>query len=328
MATKKRLPNKAAVNCIILRKQKTNPMDPLTHLTLGACTGELLLGRRFGKRAMLFGALAANLPDVDTFAGLFVPGDEALLLHRGFTHSFCFALLAGLLLAYIFNKWYPRIGYGAFALFFCVEIGLHDLLDTCTSYGTGLAEPFSHHRFSFHLLFVVDPLFTISLLVATIVLLIRKNAGVSRARWAAGAIVISMLYVGIALFCKSRLDPEATLTTPAPFNCFLWYCVKQTGDGYYTGYQSVFDKEPVSYEYHPQNRQLLTSPEPYLMRFADRYYTVSQAGGQLYFNIIRFGQIQGWQTKDASFVLSYPLGAKGDENMIIQKGRLTGWNSQ
>ena len=277
---------------------------------------------------MLFGALAANLPDIDTFAGFFVPGDQGLLIHRGFTHSFCFALLAGLLLAYIFNKWYPRVGLGAFVLFFCVEIGLHDLLDTCTGYGTGLAEPFSHYRFSLNLLFVVDPLFTIALLIATIVLLIRNPPGKNRSQWAAGAIAISMLYVCIALFCKSRLDPDATLTTPAPFNCLLWYCVKQTGVGYYTGYQSVFDKGPVSYEFHPRNSQLLSSPEPYLTRFADGYFTVSQKGGQLYFNIVRSGQIQGWQTKDAPFVLSYPLGTKGNENMIIQKGRLTGWNSR
>jgi len=65
-------------------------MDPLTHLTLGACAGELMLGKKFGKKAMLFGSLAANLPDVDTVAGLFVPGDQALLLHRGITHSLFF----------------------------------------------------------------------------------------------------------------------------------------------------------------------------------------------------------------------------------------------
>jgi inner membrane protein len=62
--------------------------------------------------------------------------------------------------------------------------------------------------------------------------------------------------------------------------------------------------------------------------FTDGYYTVSQAGGQELFNIVRSGQIQGWQTKDAPFVLSYPLGTKGNENMIIQKGRLAGWNSR
>jgi len=303
-------------------------MDPLTHLTLGACTGELLLGKKMGKKAMLFGALAANIPDVDTITGFFVPGDEALLLHRGITHSFCFAVLAGLLLAYLFSKWYTRIPYGSFALFFAAELALHDLLDTCTSYGTGLLEPFSHHRFSFHLLFVVDPLFTLPLLVGTLVLMIKRSYQRRRPGWASGAIAISLLYTGFAVGCKLQLDRAATLTTPAPFNCLLWYCIKKTDSGYYTGYQSVFDKSPVKYEYHPKNQQLLRQPEPYLVAFADGYYTLSKSGDKLYFNVLRFGQIQGWQQKNAPFVLSYPLQHNGDENMVIQKGRLAGWNNK
>jgi hypothetical protein len=42
--------------------------------------------------------------------------------------------------------------------------------------------------------------------------------------------------------------------------------------------------------------------------------------------VLRFEQIQGWQNKNALFALSYPLKPAGDENMIIQKGRLKGWN--
>lgn len=303
-------------------------MDPLTHLTLGACTAEVLLGKKFGKKAMLFGALAANLPDVDTIAGFFVPGDRALLIHRGFTHSFCFALLAGVLLAYLFNRWYRQISFGWFAMFFGVEIGLHDLLDTCTGYGTDLLEPFSHERFSFHLLFVVDPLFTLSLLTATLVLLVKKTGALSRIKWATGGITVSLLYICIAIFCKSRIDPAASLTTPAPFNCLLWYCIKPANDGYYTGYESVFDKRPVRYEFHLRNGQLLKHSEPDLMRFADGYYTVSKTGGQLYFNVIRFGQVQGWGAINAPFILSYPVETNHDENMIIQKARLAGWNSR
>ena len=302
-------------------------MDPLTHLTLGACTGEILLGKRWGKKAMLFGALAANLPDVDTVAGLFVRGDEALLLHRGFMHSLLFALIAGLLLAWLFSRLFRRVDFGAFALFFVLEIGLHDLLDTCTGYGTGLLEPFSHERFSFHLLFVVDPLFIIPLLIATIVLLIRKVNSPLRLQWAAAAIGVSLLYVCCAIFCKSCLDPTADMTTPAPFTTLLWYNIKRAKGGFYTGYQSVFDKSPVRYTFHPQNSALLTEDEPYLLRFADGYYTISQAADHLYFNVIRFGQVQGWNTGDAPFVLSYPIGVKRDENMVIQKGRLAGWNS-
>jgi inner membrane protein len=302
-------------------------LDPLTHLTLGTCTGEIILGRRWGKKAMLFGAFAANIPDLDTVAALFVRGDEALLLHRGITHSFCFAIVAGLVLAFLVNRWHHQISVTSFTLFFITELTLHDLLDTCTGYGTGLLEPFSHQRFSFRLLFVVDPLFTIPLLVAAIILILKRKGLASRPKWAAGGLIVSSLYIGMAIYCKSKLDPGADMTTPAPFTTFLWYDVKKGNDGFYTGYQSVFDLHEMTYEFHLQNRGLLTKPETNLMQFADNYYTISQNGGLTHFNVIRFGQVQGWNTINAPFVLSYPVGAQGNENMVIQKGRLAGWNA-
>lgn len=83
---------------------------------------------------------------------------------------------------------------------------------------------------------------------------------------------------------------------------------------------------PVSYGWHPKNDSLLKQPEPYLKTFADGYYTISKTNGSIYFNILRFGQVQGWLNNDAPFALSYPVGAKDNENMVIQKGRFKGWN--
>ena len=65
-------------------------MDTLSHIVLGTCMGEALLGKKIGKKAMLWGALANNLPDIDVFfTPLFHPVD-ALFVHRGITHSFLF----------------------------------------------------------------------------------------------------------------------------------------------------------------------------------------------------------------------------------------------
>ncbi len=302
-------------------------MDSLTHLTLGACTGELILGKQLGKKAMLWGAIAANLPDVDTAAGLFVHGDRALMIHRGITHSFLFAIVISALLTYLAKWIHPKIPVRSLAIFFCFELLLHDLLDTCTNYGTGLLEPFSHARFSAEVLYVADPLFTISLLIASIYLLWGTR---NRSQWAAIGILISGFYLSIACVGKFYIDgkTKATLSTPAPFTSLLWYCVIKTDRGYYTGYQSVFDHTPVNYGFHPQNDSLLKEAQPDLKAFADGYYTISQSHNQLYFNVLRFGQVQGWQNNMAPFALSYPVNSTGDENMIIQKGRLSGWNKK
>jgi len=300
-------------------------MDSLTHIAFGACTGELLLGKRLGKKALVYGAIAANIPDIDIIAGFFEPADKALVLHRGLTHSIFFAIVIGLCLAWLARKFYPGIAYKVLAFLFCFELLMHDLVDTCTSYGTGLLEPFSQHRFSIHLLYVVDPLFTISLLAAAVYLVF----GLKRRRlWAISGLAISGFYLCIACICKAYVDTrvKSSFTTPAPFTCLLWYSVLKTDSGYYTGYYSVFDKKPIDYSYYPQNNFLLKTPQPYLKMFADGYYTLSQANNITYFNVIRFGQIQGWQSKNAPFVLSYPLKTAEDENMVIQKGRLKGWN--
>jgi inner membrane protein len=300
-------------------------MDSLTHLAFGACTGELLLGRKLGKKALIYGAIAANIPDVDIVAGFLAPADKAFVIHRGITHSIFFAIVFGLCLAWLVKKFHPAIAYKLLAFLFCFELLMHDLIDTCTSYGTGLLEPFSHHRFSIHLLYVADPLFTIGLLVAAIYLLF----GVKRRRiWAISGLAITAFYLCFACICKASVDArvESSFTTPAPFTCLLWYCVLQTDSGYYTGYYSVFDKKAIKYTYYPQNEKLLKTPHPYLKTFADGYYTLSQANHITYFNVIRFGQIQGWQSKNAPFILSYPLKTAEDENLVIQKGRLKGWN--
>lgn len=202
-------------------------MDTVTHLALGACTGELILGRKLGKKAMLLGAIVANIPDVDIITGFFVPGDRALMLHRGITHSLPFALVFGIVLALLSKRIWRDVGLPWLVFFFCFELGLHDLLDTCTSYGTGLLEPFSHQRFSFHLLYVVDPLFTIALLVASIYLIWGSKY---RGRWAGTAIIISSIYLCFSMFNKAYIDNNVkpSFITPAPFTIFLWYCINKT----------------------------------------------------------------------------------------------------
>ncbi len=113
----------------------------------------------------------------------------------------------------------------------------------------------------------------------------------------------------------------------------LWYVVAQADSDYYTAYSSVWDKtnQPINYEIHPENHALLNRPLDQkvlhnLIFFADDYYTVTQTGNLLYFNIPRFEQVHGWQIPNAPFAFSYPLQNSNDQYMLLQKGRLTGWN--
>ena len=47
-------------------------MDSLTHIVIGMIEGELIVGKKLGKKAMLIGAIANSLPDIDVVTSLFV----------------------------------------------------------------------------------------------------------------------------------------------------------------------------------------------------------------------------------------------------------------
>ncbi len=196
------------------------------------------------------------------------------------------------------------------------------------------------------MLYVADPLFTISLVVAALFLIFKSSVNNHRGKWALTAIIISAVYLCFAgvnkLYINNRvktslagqkINTTSYFTTPAPFNCMLWYIAAEADSGYYTGYSSIWDntRQPVGYQIQPKNYGLLkkaTDSEVLknLITFADNYYTLSKSGNTLNFNIVRFEQIQGWQRPRAAFVLSYPLSARNNQSAILQEGRMAGWN--
>jgi inner membrane protein len=91
-------------------------LDSLTQITLGAAVGELTLGKKVGNRAMLWGAIAGTIPDLDVLAGFFMKDvflvmDElqALMFHRGPMHSLLFAVLFSVPMAY-YTYWLYNSG--------------------------------------------------------------------------------------------------------------------------------------------------------------------------------------------------------------------------
>jgi inner membrane protein len=323
-------------------------MDSLTHICLGACIGEIALGKRLGKKALIWGALAQSLPDIDIAAGLFVSPDKDLLLHRGITHSLIFAVIVGLLVAFLAIRTHRKalLPPGLLVAFFVSQIALHDLLDTCNSYGTGLLEPFSHTRFSINLLYVADPLFTIGLFIATLLLILKNVSNPNRKNWAIGAILLSVFYLCFSVVNKvivnnrvkanfetQGIKPEKYFTTPTPLNNMLWCVVAAADTEYYTSYSSVWDdgKFPLNFIHHQKNYALLNGPIDHhilsnLETFADGYYTITALNSTVYLNVLRFGRVQGWQNNNGPFAFSYPLVNTRDQYLLLQKGRLAGWN--
>lgn len=86
-------------------------MDSLTQIVLGAAVGEVALGRKIGNRAMLWGAIAGTIPDLDVIIGsLFMNEINGLAFHRAITHSIFFAVVFSFLIAY-YTNWIYKNGY-------------------------------------------------------------------------------------------------------------------------------------------------------------------------------------------------------------------------
>lgn len=76
-------------------------MDSLTQIVLGAAVGEVVLGKKIGNKAMLWGAIAGTIPDLDVYQSLLYDSLKANELHRGISHSLLFSLLMAPLLAWL-----------------------------------------------------------------------------------------------------------------------------------------------------------------------------------------------------------------------------------
>ena len=324
-------------------------MDSITHIALGACMGEAFAGKKLGKKAMLWGALAQSAPDIDFLASFWMSPSANLLAHRGFTHSLLFSLLLTALLALIAEYLHRphNISLKRWMLFFGGVIFTHVIVDAFNNYGVGWFEPFSHRRVSFNAIYVADPFFSIWVGIACLLLTFaRRRSRFRKLYWQAG-LGLSALYLIYCLVNKSIINfrvKEALarqqvgytryFTTPAPLQNWLWYVVAGTDSGYYVGFRSVFDhSDTIALQYFPRNDSLLLplidhTDVHQLIRFSQQFYTVEQWKDTLVFNDLRFGQIMGWNDPKGKFVFHYFLKHGADNTLVVQRGRFEGWNRE
>jgi inner membrane protein len=309
--------------------------------------GDAFAGKQLGKRAMFLGAVAQSVPDIDFIASSWLNTSENLLAHRGFTHSILFVLMITPLLALLAERWHRphNISLRRWMLFFGVQAFIHLLLDGMNVYGVGWFEPFSHHRVAYNWIFVADPFYSVWLGIACVVLLILKYNHPRRWWWRKFGIGLSTVYL---LYCglnkikidsdtrdvlkKQQISYNSYFTTPTPLNSWLWYVVAANDTGFYIGYRSLFDKErKIDFHFVPRNDSLLKPVSNHedlqkLLRFSKGYYTVQNRNDTLLFNDIRFGQMIGWNDRNAPFVFYYYLQHPADNDFVVQRGRFARWD--
>ncbi|MGQ0829146.1 MAG: metal-dependent hydrolase [Bacteroidota bacterium] len=314
-------------------------MDSLTHVVLGAAIGEAALGKKIGRKAMLWGALADTIPDFDVFASPCFTDAQQLLVHRGITHSFLFVIMMSPLLGWLFSKWFKRseVNWKSWSWLFFWGMFTHIFIDALTAYGTGWFEPFSSYRVSFNTIFVADPFYTIPFLICVIVALIAKNGSPKRIKWNRAGLIISSVYLLFTILnkwhvhdtVKEAINKQAihvndVVTTPTPLNNFLWMSFAPDSSGYWFGYYSVFDKTDIDF-YHTNKNDSLLKPFQHeesvkiLKQFSKGYYVISKIDSVVYFNDIRFGQMGSWDQPDSTFAFSFLLNKNADNLMALNR---------
>src|SRR5690554_2444127 len=157
-------------------------MDSITQAVLGASVQGALLGRWQGRKALLYGAALGTLPDLDVVIDY---GDAVadMTYHRGFSHSLLVTAAVSVLLAWLVRRYRPHPGYSGMRLWLSIWLVLttHVLLDAFTTYGTQLFWPLTTPPVAISSIFIIDPLYTLPLLLAVIgglAIGLQKRAGV------------------------------------------------------------------------------------------------------------------------------------------------------
>lgn len=311
--------------------------------------GEAFAGRTLGRKAMLWGALAQSIPDIDFLAAFWMNTSDNLLAHRGFTHSFLFCFLITPLLAVLAEKLHrPHdIRLRKWVLFFGGVIFIHIFIDAFNNYGVGWLEPFSHKRISFNAIYIADPFFSIWPGLALVALVLLKKWSPKRVIWQRIGLGISAIYLLYCLGNKYVIDRDVKeilqkqqitytryFSTPAPLQNWLWYIVAGNDSGYHVGFRSLFDsKKEIRFQYFPRNDSLLDPVKDHedlqkLIRFSQQFYTVEMWKDTLVFNDLRFGQIIGWYDPHQHFVFHYFLQLPEENTLVVQRGRFKNWDKE
>ena len=172
-------------------------MDPISQGVLGVAAAQAISRKPQTRRAAFMGLAAGLAPDVDVFISSATDPLLSLQFHRQFTHALAFIPVGALLVALVLH---PLVGRSALRfrttyLFCFAAYATHGLLDACTSYGTQLLWPFSDLRVAWNTISIIDPLFTVPILLLAALAIWRKSPLLARCAllWAVAYLTLGVV---------------------------------------------------------------------------------------------------------------------------------------
>jgi inner membrane protein len=319
-------------------------VDSLTQVALGAAVGAATMGRRTAVwKSVLWGAFCGTLPDLDA---LIDHGNPVLNMteHRSESHALFWLTLVAPLLAFAIAALHRELDrFRRWWLAIWLVLITHPLLDAMTVYGTRLALPFEDRPFGVGSVFIIDPLYTLPLLIGLIVTLSRRGPR----RWRANLIglTLSTAYLGWSMVAQAIVEEQVrealvaqhgaegrafpVLVTPTAFNTILWRIVVMRDEHYDEAFVSLLDRgRPPRMESFERGKELYeqTRDIPAVQRmawFTWGFFRMREREGRIELTDLRMGQ-------EPYYSFSFVVGERTDErpDERTDEGRVEGPDSR
>ncbi len=246
-------------------------MDSLTQILLGGAIAAAIAPAHHRRAALLAGAALGTLPDLDSLPIALLSDDPVIrmTLHRGLSHSLLVLPLVGWAVWWLFRRFgRGRVAEAPRRWFWAIQLALltHPLLDAFTVYGTQLLWPLATPPVMWSSVFIIDPGYTVWLLLAWVVAWFARERPLARHALVAG-LALSSAYLGWSLVAKAMVEREAQrslaamglgdaprFSVPMPFNTLLWRVVAMTPDGFVEGERSLAaDRGAMAFRHYPSD---------------------------------------------------------------------------
>jgi len=163
--------------------------------------------------------------------------------HRHFTHSLIFIPIGALIVSLVLHLFFKnKISFSRNYFYSILGYATHGLLDSCTSYGTQLFWPFSDYRVAWNNVSIIDPLFTVPLIIFSMLALWKK-----RNIWSQLGLIWGISYLcfgavqnyratkfGHEVALSKGHSPKRLVAKPSFGNLFLWRIIYEHEDYFYT----------------------------------------------------------------------------------------------
>jgi len=282
-------------------------MDSITQAVLGGTIAVVVTRGEKPRKAVMWGAIIATLPDLDVLIQYDNPLDR-IVAHRTWTHSWLVHTAIAPILAMLLHKIVGLWGKGTWWLLVWLALTTHSGIDACTVFGTDLFWPFADSTVIGGSVFIIDPVYTIFLLLACIFALWRPLSAnlwnfsafalvFSSAYLAWGFVAKNMIYTqAVNDLAKQGIKTEQVLVQASPFNTLLWRILVIDGESYYEGYRSILDApdSEITVKKYPRKYSLLkdlegTKPVKQLEHFNHGYFSVKQDSASIVLSDLRMG---------------------------------------